>query len=468
MLMDMKNTDRKIDIYDASEEQIHYWNNPGNSKEPEVISFEFTLENLEIDLIEKTIEILIRRHESLRTFFKLIDGKVKQCVLAYSKDTFAPRYYDICSEKDIPKVIKRINKAHSISLNNLSTPPLVNCSIFRISDNSHLISLMIHHIICDGWSKRLLQNELSNIYLSLKNGAEVEVGQHVMQLRDYVAWQKKWLIENGEAAHQYWTGKFRGPNSELLYESSFVRNTISPKPSNQNKNSSPGDIKEDRHNRWEKVKTGYINYHIKGAEYTQLTGFSKSCGASSFAVLYSSIQLLFFILAGKEKILISTPFANRFIGGTESIIGCLVGTIYLHREINEKLSIKEFITEGYIDFLEACNYPIYNHDSLLSNKELRIHPDLFMNFMGKELSMRKTLSAQPEKGYYVETKVEFFELVYTINEYEDGLSCNWRHNRSLYPLPLVSNIISVHKEILTLMLERPEITISELKELVNA
>jgi hypothetical protein len=443
------------DIYDASGEQVQYWlhqTRDGEAKEQLVISFELLFENPDIGAIEKSIRTIQQRHESLRTYLKLINGEVKQCVIPYASELFSPLYYDASDESNTQKAVLEIKESIARSLNNISVPPLFKCCIIKCSGRNHLIAISIHHIISDVWSGALLYKELTYLYESFKNGRDIESNPDQMQLRDYAMLQKKWLAANGKAAQKYWHSKLSRPDNGYLYDRLSAQNGFPGKLSDI-----PPSTGTD---------TGHIVYSIDGLEFSQLKQFSAYCNSSIFAVICSSIQLLFFLLAGKKSILISTPFANRYIPGTETVIGWLIGTVYLQREIREEKTVKELINDGSIDFLRSCRYPIYNHDDLQLNGKLQFHTDIFINFAAKEFKIDKTLGPHGIRQHYIEKKGSFFELVFLIDEYEDCLSCHWMYTVGLYSYELINYVLTRYQSILNLMFKNPEISITQLEKLL--
>ena len=267
------------DIFDASGQQSQFWvhqTRDGEAKELQVLSLELMFNDPHIDSIEKSISTLQKRHESLRTYLKVKDGKVKQCVIPYSRELFSPFYYDISNESDAQKAILEIKDSIARSLNNIGIPPLFKCCIIKCPDRNHLIAISIHHIISDVWSSSLLYKEFSYLYDSFKNGKDIGSDPQPMQLREYAMLQKKWLAGNGKAAHQYWYSKLSRSKNGYLYDRLFTQNGF------------PGKLSVAV------TDTGHIVYCIGGSEFALLKRFSGYCNASISAVIYSSVQLLFF------------------------------------------------------------------------------------------------------------------------------------------------------------------------------
>ena len=461
--MDPSNFNYNGLLYDASGEQVDCWLHHQNldpSGDPQFISLKFMLEHADIGLVVKSIELLFRRHESLRSFFKVVEGEVMQCVMPYSNEIFSPSHYDICNERDIEGAISGIVRAAVGCLRELGRPPLLRCSIIRCSEKDLRVVLVIHHIISDDWSKKVIERELVYLYETLQSGIVVEMSPARRQLKDYVDWQKEWLKENESFSHQYWHEKLSKVDgtflfNRLLEQNAFLHPSI-------DREGLVRRSEEDLLKAVGEAETGHYIYHIDGVYYDRLCRFSVYCNNSISAILNSSIQLLFFLIAGRKPILIATPFASRYFPGAETIIGYLVGIVYLHQEIDEDLAIKELIKKAYFDFLNSCMLPIFNHSKMKFPLTLRLYTDISVNYESSDFSSDENLNIHENKGHYIDKPSQYYGLIFSLSKFRDGLSCRWAYNTGVYSLEMIDYILERHRELLGLMMENPDITVRQL------
>ncbi len=83
--------------------------------------------------------------------------------------------------------------------------PLLRVGLIRLSEQEHVIVVVMHHIVCDGWSMQLIVEEFVELYRAAVEVREPRLKVLPIQYADYAAWQREWL----EAARA-------GPPARLL------------------------------------------------------------------------------------------------------------------------------------------------------------------------------------------------------------------------------------------------------------
>ncbi|MFM5962568.1 MAG: condensation domain-containing protein, partial [Dolichospermum sp.] len=111
------------------------------------------------DVFEKAIQLLISRHESLRTSFILINGEPQQKILQNRPFDWEFKDWTNKPDEEILETIAKERKAFD-----LEKSPLGRSKIYKLSPNEYILELEIHHIICDGWSMSLLAKECLQYY----------------------------------------------------------------------------------------------------------------------------------------------------------------------------------------------------------------------------------------------------------------------------------------------------------------
>ena len=201
--------EENISICDATCEQLHafrYQISLGENQHHEIMGIEKIIKDLNVEAFEKSFEILIRRHESLRSYFQINNGEIKQCIIPYDKDIFNVHYYnkdDIADDNSfISNTLDECKRSFKID-----APPLLKCLIFNIDHEKFLMCLLMPHIISDERSCRLILQELRMYYDSFKNGKSIEVLPLKMQISEYSLRQKKWMEKNEDRICNYWHNK---------------------------------------------------------------------------------------------------------------------------------------------------------------------------------------------------------------------------------------------------------------------
>src|SRR4026209_1040120 len=149
--------------------------------------------NLDLDALEHSLSHVIARHEALRTTFRLSDGEPVQ-VIAPELEVPLP----IADRTQIPLVDRDSEIQHLIEIQarlpfDLERGPLLRAQLVRLAPEEHVLILVVHHIVFDGWSAGVLSRELSECYRAFTNGAAPQLPELSIQYADFAVWQREWL-----------------------------------------------------------------------------------------------------------------------------------------------------------------------------------------------------------------------------------------------------------------------------------
>ena len=93
----------------------------------------------------------------------------------------------------------------------LGRGPLVRALLVRLAADDHLLVMVFHHMVFDGWSEGILAREVSALYAGLAAGREAVLAPLPVQYADYALWQREWLEgERLEGQLEYWRGQLAG------------------------------------------------------------------------------------------------------------------------------------------------------------------------------------------------------------------------------------------------------------------
>lgn len=166
--------------------------------------------------LARAFQSIISRHESLRAVFISLDDEVRQVVLPTLK--FDLPVSDI---SELPAA-EREQTALSMAGEEASKPfdlskgPLLRAKLIRLGSVDHILVLVIHHIIVDGWSMNLLFHEMGELYASFVDGRQPQLPTLNIQYSDYSRWQRDSLTSDFlEGELDYWKNKLRGAETVL-------------------------------------------------------------------------------------------------------------------------------------------------------------------------------------------------------------------------------------------------------------
>jgi len=125
---------------------------------------------LNVPLLEQTLNEVVRRHEALRTTFKLVGDEPAQIVSSEIK--LITRVIDLESlpESEREKQVSRLSSEALRRPFDLARGPLLRVAVLRVNEQEHAILFTTHHIISDGWSLDILVGEIIALYLAFVEG----------------------------------------------------------------------------------------------------------------------------------------------------------------------------------------------------------------------------------------------------------------------------------------------------------
>ncbi|MBW8683034.1 amino acid adenylation domain-containing protein [Chitinophaga rhizophila] len=369
---------------------------------------------LDTTLIEKAIQMLVARHEILRTRFPpaMADAEVRQQVI---QPEDARITLDILTTTDI--------EAFTNTVFDLSTAPLIRAGIAPVAAGEHVLLLLMHHIISDGWSVELLLAEILETYSHLQKDINYQPVMPVHQYKDYVGWlQDSKEQERYHSDEQYWLQQFQGDIPQLALPAFRKR-----------------PVKQS-------FKGATIVHTFSTEQYVQLKRFSQQHQVSLFMTLMTAVNALLYRYSGQPDLIIGTPVAGRRHPDLEKGIGLFLNTLAIRTLINDEWTFTDLLKEQKRLLADAYTHQDYPFDELVS--KLQLQPDrsrsvlfdvmvVLHNQFGLYLPGQETGLAISE--YKVDTKTSHFDMTFSFME-KESLELAVTYNTDIYDERLIENI----------------------------
>ncbi len=166
---------------------------------------------LDRDVLQRSFEAVVARHELLRTTFRS-DRGVARAAVGPSRPFELP-FEQLPAEADVAAAAA----AEAAVPFDIGVGPLLRARLFGLAEQRHVLVLSMHHIITDGWSFRVLLRDLALIYRALGRGEPIPLAELPVQYRDYAHWQREQLRGPRFEAHRtFWKAELAGaPPLEL-------------------------------------------------------------------------------------------------------------------------------------------------------------------------------------------------------------------------------------------------------------
>jgi amino acid adenylation domain-containing protein len=265
---------------------------------------------------------LVRRHEVLRTSFVETDGEGTQQIA----DT---------AELELPIVdlrgleasrqrqqTERFIREEARRPFNLRQAPLLRVKLLRVTDEQHQFLFTMHHIVSDGWSMKIVIDELVSLYQAFRSGQQSPLPELKIQYADFSVWQRGWL-EGGVLNHQlnYWRHQLAGAPEVLNLPADRPRAAVAT--------SSGG--------------TQFFSLSTGISEAVERLSSRQSL--TVFTVVLAAFKTLLYRYTGEEDILIGTPVAGRNQLEIEPLIGFFVNTLVLRTRFSADLTFNQLLQQ---------------------------------------------------------------------------------------------------------------------------
>ncbi|HEX2188134.1 MAG TPA: amino acid adenylation domain-containing protein [Longimicrobiaceae bacterium] len=285
---------------------------------------------LDVAALRGSLAWLVRRHETLRTVFREVDGEPMQVVLPPARPPLP--WVDLGGLAPAAREAetRRLAAAESVRPFALGGGPLLRAAALRLGPEDHALFFTLHHAVSDGWSMGVLVAEVSATYGALTRGAEPALPELPVQYADYAAWQRRWLAgETLERQLAYWRGRLAGAPPVIA-------------------------LPTDRPRRPAQGEHGASRRVFIPAEVVQgLRTLARERGATLFTALLAGWQLLLARWCGEDDVVVGSPYAGRTRVELEPLIGFFANTLALRTELGGDPTAREAVRRAWDTVLGA-------------------------------------------------------------------------------------------------------------------
>jgi amino acid adenylation domain-containing protein len=266
---------------------------------------------LHVAAIEQSLNEILRRHSSLRTSFKMVDGQPVQVISP--PQPFDLHFIDLSGFTNTQKEedARKLATEEAQLPFDLTRAPLLRATLIRLGEVEHILLVTMHHIVSDGWSMGVLVHEFATLYTSFSADRLSPLEELPIQYADYAQWQREWL-SGAVLAEQlsYWKRQLAGapPVLELPADR--------PRPAVQS------------------YKGTAEPFSISAEVSEALKALSRNEGVTMFMLLLGAWQVFLSRYTGVDDIVVGAPVAGRNRAEVESLIGFFVNTLVLRTDLS--------------------------------------------------------------------------------------------------------------------------------------
>ncbi|NDJ23257.1 amino acid adenylation domain-containing protein [Nostoc sp. B(2019)] len=414
--------------------------------------------SLDVTALEQSLREIVRRHETLRTTFKVENGQVVYAISPEPVFDFA-----VIDSQDIPEEKRQgaggrgqgklaLSEAKRLAEKEIKQPfdlargPLLRSKLWRLSEIEYLLVVTTHHIVADGWSFSVLTQELATLYEAFSQDKPSPLTELPIQYADFANWQRQWLQGQVlESQMQFWK-QHLGVTPPVL-----KLPTDHPRPA---------------------VRTfaGARQPLVISQDLTKaLKALSQQEGVTLFMTLLAALKTLLFCYTGQPDIIVSSTVANRTRPETEGLIGFFVHLLPFCTNLEGNPTFRELLRRvrevalgvyahqemPFIKLVEELQ-PVRDSYTLLAQVMF-----VFQNTPEDDLKLANlTLK---EEFIATDTKdTAEFDLNLTLQETSEGIEGALVYKTDLFEDATIARMVTIFKKLLEYIVSNPDQRISEL------
>jgi len=281
---------------------------------------------LDLDVLDRTVTEISRRHAILRTTFPEVDGRPTQ--LVHPPEQVKVARFDVRGAA--------AGRAEQIVAGELhggfdvTRLPLIRWTAIRLADAEYELILIEHHLVHDGWSFAQLMLELRAIYTAYSRSLDSPLPEPVIQYYDYSRWQRSGLATPAMRAQaEYWRSRFDTLPPELVLP------TDHPRPKTLS------------------FRGNTLRIELPTRLPDALRAFGRRNRVTLFATMYAGFVALLRHYTRETDICVGSAFANRRQPQTASLVGMLVNTVLLRLDLTDDPTFETLAARAHDVVLDA-------------------------------------------------------------------------------------------------------------------
>ena len=307
---------------------------------------------VEVGLLRQCLQLIVDRHDALRTTIEDADGEPVQVVAEHVSVALPVADLSALSERVRETEVARWVDEDAVKPFDLRRGPLFRFSLLRLTPQEHVLLLNWNHLIFDGWSLQIFCDELSACYDSLSHGKDPALAPLILQYGDFARWQRDYMrgatLRNALA---YWRTRLAGAPTTLDMPTDY------PRPAVQT------------------FRGDSVPFTLGSDLARRLRALSRESDASLFMTFLAAFATVLSRWSGQQDVLVGTPIANRTQPELRDVFGFIANTLVLRSDLSGNPTFAELLVRVRESLLQD-----YAHQDLPFEKLVdELRPDRIMS-----------------------------------------------------------------------------------------
>lgn len=397
---------------------------------------------ISIKLLEESFNIIVNRHQILRSVYSDKEGEGFQKILP--EGTWRLNFQDL--SKNTPEQKEYYMHEFIQSPFDLSKDHMLRVSLQKQTENIYKLVIVLHHIACDGWSLPILIKEFSEIYRALSKNEEYNLNELPIQYADYAIWQRQNFTDTVlKDKLSYWQQNLSNYNI-LEIPTDYPRPGI---------RSSKGNT---------------LNFSLDKNTLEGISKLSQKEETTVFTTILTILKVLLYRYSGQTDIIVGTPSANRTKKEVENTIGFFVNTLPLRTHIKEKAKFIQLLNQVKNTCIQAFDNQEVPFEKIIEAVEIKrdtsrnpLFQVLFVlqnnEYVNCELLTSNGIDFI-EESY--NNKTAKFDLTFILRETKNGLSLSVNYCEALFQKSSIERMVSHFRTLISSVINNPHCQVEEL------
>ncbi len=378
---------------------------------------------LDVEALERSVRALVQRHESLRTAFELRGDVAVQVVQdaeqAGAQVSLKARQLVGASAAERELELSSLLQSLADTPFDLARAPLLEAHLLRLSETEHVLLLVVHHIVFDGWSMGVLASELRLLYAS--RGDASGLPPLPIQFADYALWQQEQLA--GDALKnqlKYWHDKLQGLEPLELP-------TDRPRPARPSH------------------RGGLVRFEVDAAQLAALKALAQRENATLFMVLLGAFQVLLMRYSRQQDLAVGVPIAGRNRPELQGLIGYFINTLVLRSDLSGNPGFTELLGRVRQTALDAFTHQELPFDRVVAELSLQRDPSrnpLYQVAFVLQNTPESRIALEGLRTRHVEMQrsTSIFDLMLSVTETDGTLHGKFEYASDLFDATTITRL----------------------------
>lgn len=399
---------------------------------------------LKVDILERSINRVVKKHTSLQSVFYYKDGVPYQKI---NKDMKIRLSYTELEGREDGETLKELDEVIKTTIHkpfNLELGPLVRLHLVKVSNEKHVLIFNMHHIIADGPSVNIFAKDVCQYYEKLVNGDNEEIQVSNNENIEFAIMQNK--VDNAylEKLESNWINTLKDSKGVLDFPFDYSRKPIQ-------------DYK------------GSINStKLNIDQVKKIRKMASKYGASLNMFLLTIYNTLLYKYTRQKDIIVGIPLSYRDRNKYNDSIGCFVNMLPLRTRLSEDLTFEDLLSDVKSNLLELYDnkdYPFSKLVEKISPERQASCSPMFQFVMGYQKNPFFSYSIPELSMKSMNLPIEFteYDLILDVLDNGDTIDLDFTYSTALFSNDTVKRIINHYSNLLTTILENPKLRLCDIQ-----